>query len=83
MFEIAAANRADKMSIRIDEHLTAHMPRRGAFAFHHGAERGRFIGFLKFFKGLINGFHNLLKMIVSDFYGPHCGCQSGSVSLVS
>jgi hypothetical protein len=39
IFQLPAADRADKLSIGVDEHLTAHVPRRGTFAFHHRAQR--------------------------------------------
>jgi hypothetical protein len=58
LFHLAAADRANKTPVRMDEHLAAHMPRRGAFTARHGAQRGGFIIFLKINKGLINGFHH-------------------------
>ena len=54
MFQVTAAHRTDKMSIRVDQHLAAHVPRCGAFAFDHRAQRGRAISFFKFNKRLIN-----------------------------
>ena len=76
MFQIAAADRADKMSIRVDEHLAAHMPRRGAFTARHRTQRSGFIILFNFRKGLVNGFHVLftgllavgVALILREFY---------------
>ena len=49
MFQIPTADRADELSIGVDQHLASHVPWCGTFALHHRAKR---VG-----EGLVNGDH--------------------------
>ena len=58
MFQIPTADRADELSIGVDQHLASRVPWCGTFALHHRAKRGG--------EGLVNG-DRFSEIILSDF----------------